>query len=331
MPRTTQCQNCGIVLNLPANAPAGKRLKCPRCGLRFAMSQADASSESTLASPTDADWPSRMDIETRAPSPEDLPVSLGDHDLRETFDLPLMSGRDAERAGAAPEPAIGDAASLLDEPAPQRRRTAAEARLKARRCSCGGYVPQGMSICMSCGLDQETGLRVGLEDDLTPAGPPPPQGPPLHVAIMGGLCGTAGLILLILALVSSRPAQDLEKYGWLCLALVSAFAILASVQFIRGKSAKLLMVALTLGVVVDVMALVAIPLLKATLGDSQQTVQEVKPVDVDDSDILIKPIEDRIDLRPITFGVTFLVIYAILSVYLMSAPVKKYVHSRLDR
>jgi hypothetical protein len=243
-----------------------------------------------------------------------------------------MSGRDAERAGAAPEPAISDAASLLDEPAPRRKTTAAEARLRARRCSCGGYVPQGMSICMSCGLDQETGLRVGMDDDLIPPPPPRPLGPPLHVAIMGGLCATAGLILLIMSLLrTGGPDQGLQKYGWLCLALVSGFAILASVQFIRGKSAKLLMVALTLGVVVDVMGLVAMPLIQANFADQEQIIKEIKPEDDDTSASRITPPEERIELRTITLGVTFLVIYAILSVYLMSAPVKKYVHSRPDK
>jgi hypothetical protein len=333
MPRTTQCQSCGIILNLPANTPAGKRLKCPKCGHRFALSVADASSESTLGGPADADLMSRFDMETKPTGRDDLPLSLGDQDLRETFDLPLMSGRDAERAGTAPDPAIGDAASLLDNPTPKRKMTAAEARSRARRCSnCGGLVPLGMSTCISCGLDQESGLRVGMDDDLIPPPPPRPQGPPLHVAIMGGLCGTAGLILLILSLVrSGGGAQGWQNYGWLCLALVSAFAILASVQFIRGKSAKLLMVALTLGVVVDVMGLVAMPLLQATLEDPQQVVKPVTPEDPDLSDIAIKPFEERIELRSITLGVGFLVLYAILSVYLMSAPVKKYVHSQLDR
>ena len=31
MPRTTQCDHCGVILNLPDSA-AGKRLKCPKCG-----------------------------------------------------------------------------------------------------------------------------------------------------------------------------------------------------------------------------------------------------------------------------------------------------------
>ncbi len=334
MPRTTQCQNCGIILNLPANTPAGKRMKCPKCGVRFTLSVADASSESTVAGPADADLMSRFDMEIKPPNRDDLPLSIGDQDLRETFDLPLMSGRDAERAGAAPEPAISDAASLLDEPAPRRKMTAAEARSRARRCSnCGGYVPQGMSVCISCGLDQETGVRVGMDDDLIPPPPPRPQGPPLHVAIMGGLCGTAGLFLLIMSLVNSvGGAQGWQNYGWLCLALVSAFAIFAAVQFIRGKSAKLLMVALTLGVVVDVMALVAMPLLLANFEDPQQVVKPVRPQDPDfESDITIKPFEERIELRTIVLGIAFLVIYAILSVYLMSTPVKKYVHARPDR
>jgi hypothetical protein len=335
MPRTTQCQNCGIILNLPANAMAGKRLKCPKCGLRFALTVADASSESTLAGPADADWLSRVEMEIRAPTPpDDLPVSLGDQDLRETFDLPLMSGRDAERSGAAPDPAISDAASLLDEPAPRRKTTAAEARLRARRCSCGGYVPQGMSICMSCGLDQETGARVGLEDDLIPPPPPRPLGPPLHVAIMGGLCATAGLVFLIMSLMKTggRGDQGWENYGWLCLALVCGFAILASVQFIRGKSVKLLMLALTLGVIVDVMGLIALPLIRANLDDPERIVTPVKPDDPDDPNFNIKPLEERINLREITFGISYLVIYAILSLYLMSSPVKKYMfHSRPDR
>ncbi len=55
MPQTTQCKSCGIVLNLPDRVPAGKRLRCPKCGLRFVVTVADASSESTLAAPLDAD------------------------------------------------------------------------------------------------------------------------------------------------------------------------------------------------------------------------------------------------------------------------------------
>ncbi len=243
------------------------------------MTVADASSESTLAGPTDADWPSRFELPSRPKIPDELPLPFAEKDLRETFDLPLMSARDAERSGADTEHAIGDAASLLDDRGgPRRRTTAAEARARARRCSqCGGLVPQGMSICISCGTDQETGLRVGLEDDLAPPPPPPPQGPPFHVALIGGLCGTVGLILLIVSLMRSVGGEGgWQNYGWLCLALVSGFGIFASVQFIRGRSAKLLMMALTLGVVIDLMTLVALPLIRANFegtGNDHQTGQ----------------------------------------------------------
>jgi DNA-directed RNA polymerase subunit RPC12/RpoP len=331
MPRTTQCQKCGIILNLPAKASAGKRLRCPHCGVRFVMTVADASSESTLAGPTDADWPSRFELPTSSRIPEELPLPTADRDLRETFDLPLISGRDAERSGAEAEPAIGEAAALLEERATAKRRlTSAEARARARRCSqCGGLVPQGMSICVSCGTDQETGLRVGLADDLAPPPPPPPQGPPVHITLIGGLCGTVGLILLLLSLIRSLgSSEDLQKYGWLCLAMVSAFGIFAAVQFIRGRSAKLLMMALTLGVVIDLMALIALPLIKPNIGPPEQHTTTVNPDDPDIDSTQFKPLEEQFDLRSITLGISTLVIYAILSCYLMSPPVKKYIHPR---
>ena len=332
MPRTTQCQKCGVILNLPTSASAGKRLRCPHCGVRFVMTVTDASSESTLPGPADADWPSRFELPTHPRIPDEPPLPFAEKDLRDTFDLPLISAREAEQSGAAPEPAIGDAAALLDDrPAPKRRLTAAEARSRARRCSqCGGLVPQGMSICVSCGTDQETGLRVGLEDDLAPPQPPSPQGPPVHIALIGGLCGTAGLILLILSLMNSvGGAGGWQNYGWLCLAMVSAFGIFASVQFIRGRSVKLLMTALTLAVFIDLMTLVAMPLIQANLLDDTDKI--IKPVNSDDPDVLdiaITPLKERIDSRSITLGISFIVVYAILSLYLMSPPVKKYLHPR---
>src|SRR5262245_33039765 len=173
MPRTTLCKQCGVILNIPDRATAGKRLRCPKCGMRFVVTVADASSESTLPGPADADTLSKFDMEVRPPSQDDLPIPVADRDLRETFDIPLISARDAERAEVATSAAVSDAAALFDDRGgPRRRMTTADARAKARRCSnCGGLVPQGMSICASCGVDQETGLRIGLEDDLVPAAP----------------------------------------------------------------------------------------------------------------------------------------------------------------
>ncbi len=299
------------------------------------MTVADASSASTLPGPADADWPSRYEMPIKPPTPEELPLPLADRDLRDTFDLPLMSARDAEQSGMATDSAIGDAAALLDDRGgPKRRVTAAEARGRARRCSqCGGLVPQGMSICVSCGMDQETGMRVGLADDLAPPPPPPPQGPPIHISLIGGLCGTCGLILLIVSIVRSvgNSADAWQKYGWLCLAMVSGFGIFAAVQFIRGRSAKLLMTALTLGVFIDLMTLIAMPMLQPAIHG----VPVKEGVQSDDPDVLstqIEQVEKQFDLQSIEVGIGLIMLYAVLSLYLMSPPVKKYIHPRaMDR
>lgn len=334
MPRTIQCQRCGVVLNLPDHVAAGKRLKCPRCATRFVVSEADASSQSTVPGLADA-APTSFDLDKHTPNLDDLPVATSDGDLRDTFDLPLMSGRDAERGHAASAPETADAAGLFQDHAPAKRRvSAAEARAKARRCvHCGSGVPQGMSICMTCGTDQETGLRVGLEDDLIPPPPPRAQGPPLHIAIIGGLCGTAGIILMIAGGIKSIQGKTgAENCAWLALALVSALGIFGCVQLIRGKSTRVLMLALTLGVVLDVLGMVAAPIVMAMLEDQQDVLIDVKPKDLDESGVEIKPFEERINTQKIELGVVVLLIYAALSLYLMSPSVKKFIfHSRPDR
>ena len=93
---------------------------------------------------------------------------------------------------------------------------------------------------MTCGTDQETGLRVGLEDDLVPPPPPRPQGPPLHISIIGGLLRNHRHHFDASRAASNRsraqPAPGI--YAWLALALVSALGIFGCVQLIRGKSAQ---------------------------------------------------------------------------------------------
>jgi len=49
--------------------------------------------------------------------------------------------------------------------------TGAKSGTKPKACpTCGGHVPIGMSICQTCGLDLDTGMRVGLDDDLDSGG-----------------------------------------------------------------------------------------------------------------------------------------------------------------
>jgi phage FluMu protein Com len=330
MPRTIQCQQCGVILNLPAQVAAGKRLKCPKCATRFVVSETDASSVSTAPGLTDA-APTSFDLDKRPPSADDLPRATSEGDLRDTFELPLMGGRDAERGEAATADAVG---LFQDHGTSRRRVTAAEARSKARRCNrCGSSVPQGMSICPTCGTDQETGTHVGLDDDLSPPPPPRSIGPPLHISIVGGVCGTAAIITMLTGVImSTKGESSVAHYSWLTLAAVSAFAIFGCVQFIRGKSARVLLIALTLGMAVDVLGLVAFPLVEPMLEDPDQIVKKVKPKELDESDVEIRSFEERMNTERIKLGVVVIVLYAILSVYLTSNSVKKYIfRCRPDR
>jgi hypothetical protein len=335
MPQTTQCSHCGIILNLPPGIKPGKRLKCPRCATRFVITESDASSASTAPGLADATNTSMFEIPKRLGAPEELPPSLGEGDLREAFDLPLVSGsaRDMERGEGVPGAQTADVGGLFEDRPSKRRMTAAEARSQARRCvTCGTGVPRGMSICTMCGTDQETGLRVGLEDDLAPPPPPPPQGPPIHVSVAGGLCITGSLILLILSMIrTTRTVSTIELLSWLSLALVSAFGIYGSVQFLRGKSAKLLIVALTLGAIVDVLGLVGLPLLQPFLVDAESIVSPIVPQEPDEGDVGILPFEERINLKIIMAGVGLILVYVIFALYLISPPVKRFIHGRADR
>jgi hypothetical protein len=334
MPQTTQCNFCGIILNLPPSVKAGKRMKCPRCGSRFTISQSEASSASTFPGLADATPMSAYEMPKRPANLDDLPVPTAEGDLRETFDLPLVSGREAERGEVASDPRAADAAALFQDSGPaKRRQSGAEARARARRCvQCNGFVPQGMSICSACGTDQETGMRVGLEDDLAPPPPSGPDGPPFHVTMIGGLSLAGCVVMVVVGIFqSTRVDSVLENAGWLSLAIVCALGIYASIQFLRAKSAKLLILALTLGAALDVIALIGVPIIQTNFDDQDRIVHEVRPDDPDVSDVRITPIEDRLNFRRIALGVTLILVYTVFSLYLISPPVRKFIQSRGER
>ncbi len=352
MPRSILCQNCGVVLSLPDQIIAGKRMKCPRCAHRFVVTEKDANSASGVggvadaASLTSQDFGRRppshdalptsmgkQDLRRRPPSQDELPVPVGDHDLREMFDLPMGTAEEIERSAVSgSKPVLSDAEALFqDLPARKRRPKGAEARSQARRCSqCGGLVPQGMSICATCGMDQDTGMRVGLDDDLVQAPPPAPKGPPLHIAIIGLLCGLSAGVLLLLALIqSARGEAGPAQYGWLCLAVVSGFGIYGAVQFYTGKSVKMLIMALTLGVFVNFFSLIVLPIVQANFAPPDRVISRVEvkrddPDALDLEDVEIKAIAQRIDQQSITLGLIVIGIYVVLCIYLMSPPVKRY-------
>jgi hypothetical protein len=128
-----------------------------------------------------------------------------------------------------------------------------------------------------------------------------------------------------------QDGTSIQFLSWLGLGLVSGYGIYSSIQFIRGKSAKLLIAALTLGVVVDVMTLIALPLLQPFMQDQEHIVNQIVPDDVDDASVRIRPFEERIDLKRIMFGIGLILVYTIFSLYLISPPVKKFIQSHGDR
>lgn len=343
MPRTIVCQNCGIPLNLPPQIAPGKRLKCPKCSHRFSVSDLDARSASTAPGLADASLTALGSALVSIPPLPDAPPPepKAEGNLRDTFDLPSLGSADdpglvPDFSGGDSKP-VGDVGALFDHStAPRRKKSTAELRAQARRCtSCQGFVPAGMSICQVCGLDQETGIRVDLEDDIGPKGPPPVLGPPLHIAIVGGICALAAAIMALIAVfVSLKQDNDALKYGWLCLAGVAGFGIYASYEFIRGHSVKLLMLALTLGVFVNLAGMIILPIFRAHFEDIEQEKIE-RPKDniasadnIDEEDVRIKSTVERIDLDRIYQGLFLIAVYVGMAVYIMSPPVRRYMNRR---
>jgi hypothetical protein len=323
MPRAINCIECGIVLNVPDRA-AGKRLKCPKCGTRFALTAgAEGSPDSTclLSSTKNSSQPAEPD--PRLSNVDGLPTAPGD--LRGNFDLPLMndgpaaSGKGTRTASASKHNA--DALALFDDShKPKRRVTGAEARSQARRCpTCGGVVPAGMSICNKCGLDLESGTRVSLDDDLGPPPAPPEPGMPIPVGVIGGVCFLGSLIFAILTLsLWLRGTDGFQYFVPVCL-----FGIFASVQFLRRKSLKLLLMALTFGLAIDVIALIAMPIYYAN-AEAGPIVRSSPVLDPDQADIVIPSVVERLDTQSLGIGIALIVVYAAVSVYLISPPVKRY-------
>lgn len=311
MPRTIHCTRCGVALNIPDRG-IGKRLKCPKCGTKFYAHDPGAAASSSAIGLHDATPASSQDVSNRHPDDFALPTAPGD--LRETFDLPMMT--EAASTPKKPGRDTSDAAALFkddDRPAAPRRPKSAEARAKARRCpTCGGHVPIGMSLCSSCGLDLETGARIDLEDDLAPPPPPRQQGPPLDVVLIGGICLLSSIVLSCLSLVFSVQGVA----GSVFFIPISFFGVFASIQFLRGKSTRLLLLALTLGALVDVFALIAMPIVYANL---EVRTQDNKGSDAEIEGKAFQPVTERIDVNKLVVGIVLLVVYAIVSIYLVSA------------
>src|SRR5438309_2001771 len=111
MPRTTQCSKCGIILNLPDSA-AGKRLKCPKCGNKFAIGPDTSEYPITERSDHDASAASSITLPQGGHGDLSLPTASGD--LRDTFELPLLGEADAA-PGQAKSVQAADVLALFEQ------------------------------------------------------------------------------------------------------------------------------------------------------------------------------------------------------------------------
>lgn len=316
MPRTIQCPQCGVVLNVP-EAAAGRRLKCPKCATKFAADGGPPPprpSSSTFG--TGRGMASSVTLPASSGDDFDLPTAPGS--LRETFDLPLL-GEDAppSRPVVPTAPAAeADPMALLrgDDDAPSRRRPlAAEARAQARRCpTCGSVVPRGMSLCSTCGLDLESGTRVDLTEDLEVHAPIRRTEIPIGSWVVGGL---SIFVSFLFALISLIQWQKEDQVGYLLLLPVCLFGIFASVQFLRVKSFKLLLIALTLGVAIDIVAMIILPVALA--------LSEVEVQHNPGEDAAIQSVNERLDTTKLSWGVALIFSYIAVAWYLNSPPVRR--------
>jgi LSD1 subclass zinc finger protein len=322
---TTQCPRCRTVLNLPDGA-VNRRLRCPKCETRFYSGTEDSTPPQSAPAVDSAGLASGT-VRTSRPSEPDLPVIPGS--LRDTFDLPLLD--DSGPPAARPKPAT--AGALFDDIPPPRKATMAEARKKPRRCpTCGSLVLAGMSLCDRCGLDLDTGERHTFEEEEAAVGfdePPAefaPEGPPTSIVLIGIMSLAASAVLAVLSLTMVE-----QLVGKLSFGLVCGFGLYASIQFLRGRSFKLLLIAMMLGGVVNVIGLVILPIVAANEEPAVVPGAPDPGPELDDvPQVKIKNMAEDPELtRKLGWGIGLLLLDAAAFVYLATASsVHRHFHRR---
>ncbi len=256
------------------------------------------------------------------------------------LDIPLLG--DEPELPTTPGSRVADVAALFkdDPPVSRNRRPTAETRKESRRCpSCSEIVPRGMSLCGRCGLDLDTGQRVEIEEylDETPMTVADP-GPPVAVLMIGLLT------LIVSLLLAGLSIFQLDGLGRLCLTPVCLFGAFAAIQFLQGRTLKLLIVALMLGGAVDIVALIALPIIQAdeTVDLTPAEVTDAEPAPAPTSKLEVeggddlrtavkpigKPLSERIDYTKIMLGVVVLLLDAVMLISLSMPGVNRYFDRR---
>jgi hypothetical protein len=316
------------VLNVPDQA-LGKRLKCPHCGTRFGAGAGDArSAESSFLLQPAEEPPAPAGPDDRDDlSVEALPTVSGEvrevsgTPLRNETSAPAKAARAPVAKSASPGRPVADALALFDDgPRKPRRPSPAEARSTARRCpTCGGVVPVGMSVCSTCGLDLETGTRVVLEEDLAPTAVPRAPSLPLAVSIIGGVSFVGSLVFTVVSI-----ALWLKGFqGYLWFVPICLFAIFAAVQLLRQKSVKLLLMALSFGLAIDIVALIAMPIYRANAA--AMAVEHPLGAELPEgTEMVIPSVVDLLDTQSLIIGIGLILVYAGVAIYLLTPQVQRH-------
>jgi hypothetical protein len=301
------------VLNLPDGA-VNRRLRCPKCETRFYSGDEDSTPPKSAPAVDSAGFTSDS-MRTSRHSEPDLPVVSGT--FRDTFDLPLLD--DSGPPAKGPRPAASPVASLFDDIPQPRKLSRAEARLKPRRCpTCGSLVLAGMSLCERCGLDLDTGVRHTVEvvDDDECAAAAAAAAPTLPASIL--LIGVTALAVSAVLMGLSLIVVD-QPVGKASFGLVCAYGIFASIQFLRARSYKLLLIAMMLGAAVDVIGLIVLPIVAA--NEQPVVLEDGKdPAPALDEEVKIKSVSQDPDLmRKLGWGIGLLLLDAAGFIYLGTA------------
>lgn len=340
MTRTTQCPQCQIPLNVPVSA-GQKRLKCPKCGTRFYPDGRGPSSASASQTPPSSGGTTPA---TRRPASSvfadpanlsnvGLPTNLPS--MRDLADIPLADDNAPPPPPPLPPPVgnMADARLFFEdsEETPAPKPAGASARMRPRPCPvCRHMVPAGMSICAECDTDVETGQRVTIAveevvEELDEA-PPEADDQPIAIYIVGSLTLVASVVLGVLTLV------NLEGVGAISLFIICLFGMFASIQFLQGRSVKLLMITLAFAAAVDVIGLVVMPIWQMNEspqlpGAAVAAGEEPGAADAFDDDMprvvpLQKQLRDSGAMNKISAGIAILALDAALFVFLCSTGVR---------
>ena len=125
------------------------------------------------------------------------------------------------------------------------------------------------------------------------------------------------LLLAVVSIIQYRNGLDGAQF----LAIVCGFGIYASVQFLRLKTVRLMMIAICLAMAVDVVALIALPIVQA---NNEVQLERNMDAQNDDEEYRIASVTEKLNVNKIEWGIALLLGGAGFVVFLYSPIVRKH-------